>query len=232
MYITAGDHPAAHSDEPAVGTDGDRYASVSRSGIDQAQLGSRRWIENHGETRTDTDYPVAVLRNLETGDGAVASSSVEIPAELDSGLRLYPPLFLIPEKEAFYLRALIEQKKKAKREPLSISNIYPFLSNRHSPLVDTLEKGISKLFAIVQCSHRKIDKPKIVLSAHLTQLPSGEKTRLLFSILKTKKEKDTNTLLLEINLPEMLPGRYSLEMTAHEMTRELKSRTVQTFNVR
>ena len=173
-----------------------------------------------------------VLRNLETGDGAVASSSVEIPEELDSGLKLYPPLFLIPEKEAFYLRALKEQKKKSKREPLSIVNIYPFISNRHSPLVDTLEKGISKLFAIVHCSHRKIDKPKIELSAHLIQLPSGEKTRLLFSILKTEKEKDTNVLLLEINLPEMLPGKYSLEMTAQEMASGSESRTVQAFTVR
>jgi VWFA-related protein len=173
-----------------------------------------------------------VLRNLETGDGAVASSSVEIPEELDSGLRLYPPLLLIPEKEAVYLRASKEQKKKPKREPLSIANMYPFLSNRHSPLVDTLEKGISKLFAIVHCSHRKIDKPKIELFAHLTQLPSGEKTRLLFSILKTEKEKETDVLLLEINLPEMLPGRYSLEMTAQEMASGSESRTVQIFNVR
>jgi hypothetical protein len=173
-----------------------------------------------------------VLRNLETGEGAVASSTVEIPEEIDSGLRLYPPLFLIPEKEAVYLRASIEQKKKSKSEPLSIANIYPFLSNRHSPLVDTLEKGISKLFAIVHCSHKEIDKPNIEFSAHLTQFPSGEKIRLLFSILKTEKEKETDVLLLEINLPELLPGKYSLEMTAQETARKLKSHTVQTFDVR
>jgi len=98
--------------------------------------------------------------------------------------------------------------------------------------VDTLEKGISKLYAIVHCSHRKIDKPKIELFAHLTQLPSGEKTRLLFSVLKTEKEKETDVLLIEINLPEMLPGRYSLEMIAQEMASGSESRTVQIFNVR
>ena len=173
-----------------------------------------------------------VLRNLETGDGAVASSSVEIPEELDSGLKLYPPLLLIPDKEAVYIRATKEQKKKSKKEPLSISKIYPFLSNQHSPLVDTLEKGISKLFGIVHCSHREIDKPKIELFAYLTQLPSGEKTRLLFSILKTEKEKEINVLLIEINLPEMLPGRYSLEMIAQDMASGSESRTVQTFNVK
>jgi VWFA-related protein len=173
-----------------------------------------------------------VLRNLETGDGAVASSSVEIPEKLDSGLRLYPPLLLIPEKEAIYLKASREQKKKSKSEQLSIANIYPFLSNRHSPLVDTLEKGISKLLAVVRCSCKEIEEPKIGLSAYLAQLPSGEKTRLSFSVLKAKKEEDSNVLLIEIDLPEMQPGRYSLEMTAQESTRGLKSSTVQPFNVR
>jgi VWFA-related protein len=173
-----------------------------------------------------------VLRNLETGEGALASSSVDIPEKLDSGLRLYPPLLLIPEKEAIYLKASREQKKKPKSESLSIANIYPFLSNRHSPLVDTLEKGISKLFAVVHCSHKEIDKPNIKLSAHLTQLPSGEKTRLLFSVLKAKEEEGSNVLLIEINLPEMLPGRYSLEMTARESTSGSESRTVQPFNVK
>jgi VWFA-related protein len=173
-----------------------------------------------------------VLRNLETGDGAVASSSVEIPEKLDSGLRLYPPLLLIPEKEAIYLKASREQKKKSKSEQLSIANIYPFLSNRHSPLVDTLEKGISKLLAVVRCSYKEIEEPKIELSAHLTHHPSGVKTRLSFSVLKAEKEEDSNVALIEINLPEMLPGRYSLEMTAQDSSSGLESRTVQTFNVR
>jgi hypothetical protein len=173
-----------------------------------------------------------VLRNLETGEGAVALSTVEIPEELDSGLKLYPPLLLIPEKEAVYLKAVKEQKKKQEKEPLSIADIYPFLSNRYAPLVDTLEKGSSKLFAIMRCSHREIDKPKIEISVHLTQLPSGEKTRLIYSIIRTEEEKDSNVFLLEINLPEMLPGSYSLEMAAQDTASGLESRAVQTFNVK
>ena len=173
-----------------------------------------------------------VLRNMETGDGAVASSSVEIPEKLDSGLRLYPPLLLIPEKEAIYLRASKEQKKKPESEPLSIANIYPFLSNRHSPLVDTLEKGISKLLAVVRCSYKEIEEPKIELSAHLIHHPSGEKTRLSFSVLRAEKEESSNVVLIELDLPEMVPGRYSLEMTAQESTKGQKSSAVQSFEVR
>ncbi len=173
-----------------------------------------------------------VLRNLETGDGALASSTVDIPEKLDSGLRLYPPLLLIPEKEAVYLKASREEKKKTKSESLSIADIYPFLSNRHSPLVDVLEKGSSKLLAVVRCSHREIDEPKVELSAHLIQHPSGEKTQLPFSVLNAKTEEDSNVVLIEIDLPEMLPGRFSLELTAQESTSGQKSSTVQSFSVR
>jgi hypothetical protein len=68
--------------------------------------------------------------------------------------------------------------------------------------------------------------------AHLIHHPSGERNRLLFSVLKAEKEEDSNVVLIEINLPEMLPGRYSLEMTAQDSTSGLKSSTVQSFNVR
>jgi hypothetical protein len=41
-----------------------------------------------------------------------------------------------------------------------------------------------------------------------------------------------DVLLIEINLPELLPGKYSLEMTAQEMASGSESHTVQTFDVR
>ena len=173
-----------------------------------------------------------VLRNLETGDGALALSSVEIPEELDSGLRLYPPLFLIPEKEAFYIKALREQKKKPESEPVSISNIFPFISNRHSPLIDTLEKGSSKLFAIMRCSYGEIEKPEIELSVHLTQHPSEQRTKLIYSIIRTVEEKDSNVILIEIDLPEILAGKYSLEIAAQDAASGSESHTAQTFNVK
>lgn len=93
-----------------------------------------------------------VIRNLETGKGAVASSSVKIPEKLGSGIRLYPPLFLIPDKEAYYLKASKPQKEKAESEPLSLINIYPWLSNKHSPLLEELDRGVSRLLAVVRSS--------------------------------------------------------------------------------
>ena len=52
-----------------------------------------------------------IIRNLTTGKGAVASSSVVITENLVSGVRIYPPLLLAPGKEGYYLKISKGQKK-------------------------------------------------------------------------------------------------------------------------
>ncbi|MGB2844492.1 MAG: hypothetical protein WBC02_06530, partial [Candidatus Aminicenantaceae bacterium] len=172
-----------------------------------------------------------VLRNLDTGKGAVASSSVEIPGPLDSGLRLYPPLFLKPEKEPYYLKTT---KAKKVSETLSLIDIYPLLPKDHSPLVGELDQKTSKLLAIIRCSVVDIKKPEIDISAHLIRNLTGEKIQLSSNLLSTesKKDEDTDILLIELQLPELKAGRYSLEIVAAEATTKSKSQVTRTFIVR
>ena len=173
-----------------------------------------------------------VIRNTETGNGAVASSSVKIPEEIDSGIRLYPPLLLIPEKEAFYLRASVIQEEKSEREPLSLIDIYPFLSKKYSPLVEDLEQGITRLLAVVRCSFVNIQKPDIDLLVYLSLNSSEEKTLLPFSMLSSKQEEDTDILLIEILLPDLEPGEYSLDFIAEEINKKSKSQVNRTLRVK
>ncbi len=172
-----------------------------------------------------------ILRNLETGKGAVASSSVEIPGPLDSGLRLYPPLLLKPEKEPFYLKTT---KAKNASKSLSLIDIYPLLPQEHSPLVGELDQKISKLLAIMRCSVVDIEKPEIDISAHLIRNLTGEKIQLSSNLLSTesKKDEDTDLLLIELQLPELKAGKYVLEIVAEELSTKLKSKVTRTFKVR
>ena len=173
-----------------------------------------------------------VIRNLETGNAAVASTSVIIPEQLDSGIRLYPPLLLIPEKEAFYLRASETQKEKKEGKALSIIDIYPLLSKRHSPLVEDLEQGITKILGVIRCSVAYIQKPNIELSAYLIDHSSGQKTLLSFSILSSERTEDTDVLFIEIQLPELKPGKYYLEITAEEIKSKSRSEVRTSLNVK
>ena len=173
-----------------------------------------------------------ILRNLETGKGAVASSTVFIPESPDSGLRLYPPFLLVTGKEAFYLKASKLQKGETEENPLSLITIYPSLSGGYSPLVEVLDKGISKILAAVQYTIFNIQAPEVGLSAHLIKESSGEKIPLSFSILSAREEEKTHTVLIEFELPELQPGKYSLDITAEEETTKSKSQTTRIFLIK
>jgi len=173
-----------------------------------------------------------VIRNTETGNGAVASSSTEIPEGIDYGIRLYPPLLLIPEKEAFYLKASIAQEEKREKEPLSLIDIYPFLTKKCSPLIEELDEGIKRLYAVVRCSVVHVQKPGIELLVYISQDLSGEKTLLPSHFLSSKQEEDTDILLIEILLPALEPGEYSLDFVAQETNTKLKSRVNRTLRVK
>ena len=88
-----------------------------------------------------------VIRNMETGQGAVASSSVVIPETPDSGLVLYPPLFLVENRNACYIKGT---EKKKKGEEISLPDVYPFDSNQYVPLLKDLDGGTTKIQAAVE----------------------------------------------------------------------------------
>ncbi|MFC2165541.1 VWA domain-containing protein [Acidobacteriota bacterium] len=58
----------------------------------------------------------AVVRNLETGKGAVASSSIFIPEETEHMIRLYPPLILSMHGDASYLDIGSKDRRVGKEE--------------------------------------------------------------------------------------------------------------------
>ena len=173
-----------------------------------------------------------VIRNLETGKGAVASASVEIPESQESGLRLYPPLLLTPDREAHYLRAQKDMKEEAVAAKISLNKIYPFLTNRQTPMIEELEHGASNLLAMLRCSLFDIQNPEVNLTANLVDQATGETTQLDFSILSSMSQEGTDILLIEFQLPEMKPGEYTLQISAEESSTQSKSKVAHNFRVK
>ena len=173
-----------------------------------------------------------VIRDLETGLGAVASSSVSIPESLDSGIRIYTPLLLIPEKKAFYLGTTKASKEKAESEYSPLANIYYSLSNDNSPLLDELERGTSTLLGIVLCSILNIQEPEVDLTANLIDQASYEKIPLTLSIISVKSKEKIDIILIELRLPELQPGTYSLEIIAKESSSNSSSQVSRTFRIK
>jgi len=161
-----------------------------------------------------------VIRNLETGKGAVASSSAEVTESPDYGLQLASPLLLKPEKGAFYLE-----------EP---SEVYTFDTSQYSPLVEELDQGSSRILAVVRCSFSDIQQPDIRLSAHLIlHLAETEKKLTAdISILDQHQEDDTLIFLVELQTEGLQAGEYLLNLSAKDSHTQSQSQVNTIFNVK
>jgi VWFA-related protein len=164
-----------------------------------------------------------VLRNVETGKGAVAQASVEIPEWQDTRLRLYPPLLLTPDKSAEYIRYTKRLKKIDTDRLPSLDEIFPFVSNSHSPLVQVVDAGVSRILAVLRYSVQDIEAPAILVSAQSIQASTGDARLLETSILSAKEDRGTVVMLLEIKLSGLGPGDYALKITLEEESTGLKT---------
>ena len=161
-----------------------------------------------------------VIRNLETGRGAVASSSAKVPKCPDYGIKLYSPLLLKPEKGVFYLK-----------EP---SAVYPFDASQYSPLVEQLDQRTNKVLAVVRCSFSNIQQPDIKLSANLIHhlADTGKTIPVFISILNQYQEDDTVIFLIELQTEELQSGEYFLYLFAEDMFTKSRSRVNTAFKVK
>ena len=163
----------------------------------------------------------------------MASSSVVIPKASDSGIELFPPLLLIPEKKALYLKLSKDQKKGIERGALSLNDIYPFIPHNFSPLVEEVGRGIEKLLAVLRLLVIEVQEPEIETSAYLIDHSSNKRIPLLnSSIHSAEKREGTDVLLIEFQLPELDAGEYSIEIIVEEMTTKTRSQTTRNFKIR
>jgi VWFA-related protein len=160
-----------------------------------------------------------VLRNSETGRGAVASSSVIVPEAQEQGIQLHPPLLLKPEENASYIK-----------KP---SPAYPFNSNQYFPLVEPLEQGAQSVLAVVRCSFSGIQQPDIQLSANLIHRSNdgGSAIPASLSILDRYNDADTEIFLLELQTDQLPSGEYFLYLFAVDSLTHSRSVVNTVFSV-
>ncbi len=191
----------------------------------------------------DTFYPWAVLslppgeykcrmviRNLNTGKGAVGASLAVISEPEDQGIMLYPPLLLVPGEKISYFE--LPQKRKEAGEEAVLYEIYPFLSENYVPLLEEIPRETSKVLASVRCSIINIPSPEIDLSVYLVDPITMEQIALSHSVLSAEAKGDMKIFLLELQLPELRTGEYMLEISAEELSTQSKSKVAQNFYVK
>lgn len=158
-----------------------------------------------------------IVRNLKTGKAAVGSAEGVIPERPKSGLIIDPPLLITSGDKAAYARLSEDLVETENGDPTSLRFYYPFLTKEQIPIVQYLESGQNKIYAIIRGSFVGIEDPEIDLAVNLIGADQQSKI-ILDSIVLSAQEEDetTDVLFLEIELPGLSIGEYTLEFIAEE----------------
>ncbi len=157
-----------------------------------------------------------VIRNMTTGKGAVGADSAAIQEPVQSGIRLYPPVLVAPGEKRFYQSISNKKDPEDREREVSLFDLYPFLDKNYVPQFEGIKKGTLKVLVGLCYAAVGIQEPDISLTASLVESESGEKNPLSLVILSSESVDATDILLLELQLPELNAGEYSLEIIAEE----------------
>jgi hypothetical protein len=172
-----------------------------------------------------------VIRNLKSGSGATAASSVKIQPAIARGVRVFPPMLLLPGTEAGYLRVSEGEDRDQSDPASSLNRIYPFPAERFAPLMGELPRETRSLRAVVRTIVAGTWESDVELSLFLIEHASGKRRALGFRLLDVTHTTDT-AYLLEIDLPELEPGGYILETVASESVTGTESRASRSLRIR
>ena len=162
-----------------------------------------------------------VIRDLESGRGAVASLSVPIFKTNPKEIKLFSPLLMTKKRNGsvIYLSSL----------PVDF-----FIdSSNYFPIIEKVERDTECIFASLACSCRDIQDPEIKIMATLIKSRPVKPITLSvpMTIIKIDKKNERQIFFIEISLAGLEPGKYLLYFFAKEMRTGLKSQVNTSFSI-
>ncbi|MCX6569221.1 MAG: VWA domain-containing protein [Candidatus Aminicenantes bacterium] len=179
-----------------------------------------------------------VVRNLETGETAVARESVLVPAASGAPFALLPPLLLRTGPDVDYFGVQKKQGAPTDAGALSLTALYPFDAGEFMPSIGDLPAGSSKTHAMVICAFEDIREPALELSFVMKEDLSGVEIPVPHSVVSSRlqaregERKSRLALLTQLEFSGLRSGSYTLKVTARETTTRVEAESVQKLNIR
>ncbi len=181
-----------------------------------------------------------VFRNLETGRGAVGSTDLVVPEIPPDAMTLFPPLLLFPDKTPFYLRFSKADLKERDNEEAPLKGVFPSLETSASPVLEVMNRGVSRLQALVQLILPSETPSDIQLEAAIFERKNGEEMAVPLSVLEKRDSEATagetalrrERLFLELEFPDLPPGFYDLLLKGKGAASELKAVVWRTIEIK
>ncbi len=153
-----------------------------------------------------------VIRDMENGAAAVASTRVNVVPKPLTGLGLHTPLLLTAESNFAYLES-VAAKKTGRAD---WKDAYPYERARYSPLLGALPRTAGRIYALLPCSTAGLVQPEIAVAAWLIDAGTGEKLPLKATVLNKTESGSLDILFLELDLGGAPEGKYRIFFHAED----------------
>jgi VWFA-related protein len=150
-----------------------------------------------------------IIRDLDTGEAALAFARAAVPAKAAVGLSMYSPLLLIAGSNFTYW------DMRTKKNTAPWMDLYSYDHARYSPVME-VPTGTSRIFAVVPFRTFKSDQPDIAYTAYLIDSVSGNKIPMTPSVLNRTRQGDIAVQFLEFPLHDIPSGKYVLYLHAED----------------
>jgi VWFA-related protein len=162
-----------------------------------------------------------VIRNLDTGLGAVASSDVVVFKAREGSIQLFPPMIAIPWRGDSGESALSSV----------LARVYPLAGNQ-VPLCGPLKRDTTNFSLILRCALGGIADPELRLRFGLRNLKTGKSHPITYDLSRLLEGEDLRIFVLELETEPLLPGDYILHCFADEVNTRSISQSYTTLTIR
>jgi VWFA-related protein len=171
-----------------------------------------------------------VLRNLDTGQAAVAGATAIVPEGVADKLLLFPPL-LATEGGA---NMLVSGNTGNGGQAIDPQAAQAFLLDpkEYEPYLGIELEAGSSIGAAIRCSSPNDDISELELSARLDEQTPEKSQDIGLHILGKKSEKSTKMFLTKIDIPPTPPGRYNLVISINDTRSGQSSKVTRSFRVK
>ena len=165
-----------------------------------------------------------VVRDLETGRAAVAGASAKVPGTIATGIQLFPPLLVRPDRGALYFKAHGPGAGSDKKAvPADLKSFLAFDPSQYVPYLERKLYRGSESWAVVRCAMPENSAPNLRLTAFLFDKLTREKIPMALTVLEEKNDKTSRALFVRLAVPDVEPDDYTLFLVAEDETSGARS---------
>ena len=158
-----------------------------------------------------------VLRDLETGQAAVAGVSATVPGPMATGIKLLPPLLVRPDRGALYFKAHGPSAGTDKKAVTpDMKSLLAYDTAQYAPYLERTLYRESEAWAVIRCAVPEGSSSTLKLTAFLFDKLTWDRIPMALTILDEKIDKTARTFFVRMAVPGVEPDDYTLFIVAED----------------